>query len=127
MQEATSWLIISQIQLVISLLCTWVLQRFNTALDDLSQPHTQQPPCISEILGVRVRLAGMPWSCPCPLYFPLGSMKLKGRGRVGVCQTAPWRGDNPSSQTSPMPHLCPPISTAPSQDKHHKLPYNMHS
>ena len=42
-------------------------------------------------------------------------MKLKGGGRVGVwvplgwpwpCQTAQQRGDNPSSQTSPRPHLC---------------------
>ena len=56
---------------------------FNTALGDLSQPDTQQPP-------PRVRLAGMPWSCPCPLYFPLRSMKLKGGGRVGVWVPLGW-------------------------------------
>ena len=32
-------------------------------------------PCIREMLGVSVRLAGMPWSGLCPLYFPLRQHK----------------------------------------------------
>ena len=45
---------------------------FNTALDNLSQPHTQQLSPLK--VSIRVRLAGMPWSHHYPLYFNLGNM-----------------------------------------------------